>query len=257
MSEASDQPGSVTQNLQKARQKAPDPEAQADLFRRYYQTVLNKARQRVQNLVVVDISDVAVSVWDTIFRGMAEGKYTCRDREEFEELLGKITYHKAVNLFNWVKRAQRHPAEKLETDEILAAHPLDEGHRQVAELYYLEGQTAEQIADDLKIDSEVVQERLRYIRRWLQKHRYRSTGFAGQDLTKHAPGGESPAAVLLFEELILSLDDKLRETVLLKLQGRSNCEVADSLDVNQRTVERRLKLLRGLLESELRTHDED
>ncbi len=57
--------------------------------------------------------------------------------------------------------------------------------------------------------------------------------------------------VLLFEELILSLEVNLREPELLKLQGCSNCEIAERLGVSERQVQRRLKLLRDLLWAEL------
>ncbi len=224
------------------------------MFARHYAQVIQKARKWANRLQVADASDVAISVWDTILRGMPQGKYACQDRQEFEELLGKITYHKAVNLYNWVKRPQRHPAQKLYNREILEQFSLDEDHRKVAELYYLDGKTTSEVSLDLGIDEHQVTERLSHIRRWLQKHRYRPTSHAAQEFAMETPADDRPVDVLLFEELVLSLEDKLRETVLLKLQGYSNQEIADKLDVTERQIQRRLKLVRNLLEAELRVH---
>lgn len=251
MSEPSEQPGSVTQQLNKLEHGIQDKEAQEELFRRYYHSVLEKARRRVRQLAVVDASDVAVSVWDTIFRGLPEGRFLCKDREEFEELLGKITYHKAVNLFNWVKTPQRHPTEKLENEEILEAYPLEEQYREAAELYYLRGKTVQEIAGSLDVGPDVIEQRLAYVRHWLQKHRYRPTSHAGSDAVKEVAGGDRPLDVLLFEEQLLNMEEKLQETVILKLQGLDNRQIAGRLDVTERQVQRRLKLLRDLLTTEL------
>ena len=251
MSEASEQPGSVTRQLQNLEKGNQGKAAQEELFRRYYRSVLEKARRRVRRLAVVDASDVAVSVWDTIFRGLPEGRYPCEDREEFEELLGKITYHKAVNLFNWVKRPQRHPSEKLENEKILEAYPLEEQYREAAELYYLKGKTLQEIAASLEVTPDVIEQRLAHVHRWLQKHRYQATSHAGSDAVKDVAGGERPLDVLLFEELLVNMEGKLRETVILKLQGLDNRQIAERLDVTERQVQRRLKLLRDLLTAEL------
>jgi DNA-directed RNA polymerase specialized sigma24 family protein len=218
---------------------------------RYYQLVVAKAQRRVRGSPVVGASDVAISVWDTILRGLPEGRFPCTDREEFEDLLGKITYHKAINLYHWAKTPQRHPAEKLSDEQILQEHPLDEAHRQVAERFYLQGQAEQEIAAALGIGLEEVQQRIKHIRRWLQQHRYRPVGHLPADALEKLSAGDQPLDVLVFEELIAGLEDNLRQTVLLKLQGLSNREIADQLDVSERQIQRRLQLLKNMLESQL------
>ncbi len=53
-------------------------------------------------------------------------------------------------------------------------------------------------------------------------------------------------------ELLTKLrDDTLRRIALWKLEGYSSAEVASMLDVSERTVERKLKLIRGDWEKEL------
>jgi DNA-directed RNA polymerase specialized sigma24 family protein len=256
MSDDKSQSGSVTHNLNQLSQKPDDSTAQQELFRRYYHMVLEKAQRRLHHTAVVDASDVAVSVWVDIFRGLNEGKFQCHDREEFEELLGKITFRKATSLFNWVKTSRRHPAEKRETDMILGSFSLNEEHRRIAELYYLEGRSPAEIAAAESLDLDQVQERLQYIRRYLQKHRYKPTQPAKTEGIDQLAGGESPLSLLLFDELIQSFDDTLRETIVLKLQGFDNRQIAEQLDVTERQIQRRLKLVRDLLTAELTEDDE-
>ena len=55
------------------------------------------------------------------------------------------------------------------------------------------------------------------------------------------------------EELLLKLDEELRALALLRLKGHTNGEIADILDCTQRTVERKLKLIRLRWEHELET----
>jgi DNA-directed RNA polymerase specialized sigma24 family protein len=150
-----------------------------------------------------------------------------------------------------VKRSRRHPANKLDNEQILEDFELDEDHRKVAECYYLDGKTVTDIAATLDTDEEQVEACLKFVRGWLQKHRYRPTSPAGHDVAMEASIADRPIDMLLCEELVISLEEKLRDTVVLKLQGHSNHEIADELDVSERQVQRRLKLVRDLLEAEL------
>jgi DNA-directed RNA polymerase specialized sigma24 family protein len=244
--------GSVTENLQKLQHGGCDDQAQKELFQRYYGMVVEKARKRVRHLGVADESDVAMSVWSSVFRGLAEGKHECRDREEFEELLGQVTFHKAVNLFHWVKRPRRHPSDGRSPEEILAIDVLDDELRKIAELHYLSGQTVDGIGQTLCLSRPTVVQRLASVRRWLQKHRYRPNSFA-EVPADFASVEDSPIDVLLFEELVESLDESMRRPVLLKLQGFDNRRIAEELNVTVRQVERRLKLLRDTLMAELQS----
>ena len=54
------------------------------------------------------------------------------------------------------------------------------------------------------------------------------------------PGGEGPLDVLLFQEQLVQIEDRLRETVLLKLQGLENRQIAERLDMSQSGVTRML-----------------
>lgn len=49
---------------------------------------------------------------------------------------------------------------------------------------------------------------------------------------------------LCSEELLLALDDDLRMVVVLRLQGYSTAEIAELLECNQRSVQRRLEAVR-------------
>ena len=53
------------------------------------------------------------------------------------------------------------------------------------------------------------------------------------------------------EELVQTLPEPLREFALLKLMGHSNAEVSDLLGCTERTVERKLRLIRLAWEAEL------
>jgi DNA-directed RNA polymerase specialized sigma24 family protein len=246
--ETPDPPGSVSLELHKLQHRIQVSQAQAQLVTRYRQLVLDKARRRLRQQTAVDASDVAVSVWQTVLDGLPAGRFPCRDRQDFEELLGKITYHKAVNLYGWATSAKRHPAVKLTNAEILQRLPVDESHRQVAAKFYLEGQNVSEIADGLGISPHEVQARLEQVCRWLQKHRYRPIAHSPPEALDDVAARDQPLDALMIQELLVSLDDKLRETVQLKLQGLDNREIADRLNVTVRQVQRRLKLLKDRLE---------
>ena len=61
----------------------------------------------------------------------------------------------------------------------------------------------------------------------------------------------------MFQEQLVQIEDRLRETVLLKLQGLENRQIAERLDVTERQIQRRLKLLRDLLVEELKQGSTD
>lgn len=51
---------------------------------------------------------------------------------------------------------------------------------------------------------------------------------------------------LVCEEMLLRLDEDLREIVLLRLAGFSNPQIKDLLDCSLRSIERRLQLIRAV-----------
>ena len=249
MNSNSRNPGSVTKVIKKV-QGGDSGDAAHDLFLRHYKHVLEKARRWVKRLSVADENDVAVSVWETVLNGMVDGKYICHDRHEFEKLLGKVTFHKSVNVYNWVTRSRRHPSRQRDNDEIINEH-LDNDDHAIAELFYLKGKTVKNIAEARGLDVQEVKNRLDVIRRQLQKHRYQPVGYASHDAAAQAEIEDSPIDTLIFEEIILSFDDKLRNTIVMKLQGYSNSDIAQITDVSDRQVQRRLKLVRRRPENEL------
>ena len=245
-----DQNGSVTQRINRisdGESGAP----QADLFNRYYHAVVHKAKHKLSRLSVVDASDVAASVWGTIFRGIAEGQYRCADRAEFEELLGKITYYKAINLYKWVHRKKRMPTQDLSEHDTykLIENTLPENCRSVAEMYYLGGFTVEAIAVQLAISVDSVNAALHATRKAIKTQVRLRT--ADSSILENIPSGTGPLETLMLEELLDSLDEKLRETVLLKLRGLTTTEISNALDISERQVRRRLKLVKKTLESQL------
>lgn len=252
-SNQSDNPGDVTELLRRV-QAGAQTSAQDELYQQYYQKVLNHARRWVRGQAVADEDDVAVSVWKTIFRRMPLGQFTeCRDRESFEKLLGKITFRKAVNLRNWLNAPRRCPTEKVPSEEILGDYDADEQHRKVAELYYLQHQSVDRIADSLGITEQEVQERLKKIRRWLYKHRYRRHKVVtGQGIAGAFGDQPGPLEQLVATESFSALAKKYRDPILLLLQGMDVDQIASQLGVCQETVRRRLRMVRKSWEAELK-----
>ena len=68
-----------------------------------------------------------------------------------------------------------------------------------------------------------------------------------QHILVEVAGGESPLDVVVLRETIANLEPNLRETVLLKLEGLSNRQIGDRLNVTERQIQRRLKYLWQLL----------
>lgn len=72
-------------------------------------------------------------------------------------------------------------------------------------------------------------------------------GIVGRD---DAFGELSPAEFDLFsEELLLHLDEGLRPFALLRLMGHSNAESSQIMECTERTVERKIRLIRKMWES--------
>ena len=247
MTHSNEVPGSITEKIQLIQNESEQREdAENELFRRYYRVIVDKARRRVQRLAMADESDVAISVLDTVFRGIADGKHECTDRTQFEELLSKVTFHKAVNLYNWVKRARRHPNKKELDNRSAQFDELDDQHRHIAELFYMEGYSVEQIASLLGASRQDIAAKLSSIRQTLGI-KSKPVAFANSEAVESLSVDNRPFDSILFEELIESFDRSLRETVLLKLAGHENRDIAEQLDISERQVQRRLKLLRETL----------
>ena len=85
----------------------------------------------------------------------------------------------------------------------------------------------------------------------------RGSGMVVRESSLADPANKTPATMdaifekvegrdldLYAEELLVQLDEKLRKLAIMKLMGYTNREIATSLDCTERTVERKLNLIR-------------
>ncbi len=247
--------GSVTEIL-RSLENGGEEAAQEELYQRYYHQVLNHARRWTSDFTVADEEDVAVSVWNSFFQGVARGKFPqCTDRTAFEKLMAKITFRKAVNLRRWLRAGKRSLHDKTSNEKIVRdgnLDDLDEPHRVVAELYFVEKLDETVIARQLAVPSAEITRRLQHVRSWLRRSKYRGGELLHGDAVDAARVQEpGPLDQLIAAELLTSLPLKFRQTVELLLQGNDVTEVANYLNVCEETVKRRLRFVRRIWEGEL------
>ena len=72
----------------------------------------------------------------------------------------------------------------------------------------------------------------------------------GCDLDQRFSALPAPECDLICEELLSQLDDSLRRIALLKLSGHTNAEIATTLGVHERTIERKLQVIRVVWEDQ-------
>lgn len=122
--------GSITSLLRSLQHG--DEEAAAKLWNRYFSkiVVLAKKRLQVHERRVADEEDLAVSVFDTLCRGIAKGKFsTLKGRDELWKLLVVITHHKVSDKRRYAARKKRSPGEQgkfepqLEFVDIIGREP--------------------------------------------------------------------------------------------------------------------------------------
>ena len=90
--------------------KAGDREATEKLWGRYFQRLMGLARKRLENRprLGADAEDVALSAFDSFFRGAEEGRFPqLNDRDELWHLLVTITARKAQRLIRDQSRQKR------------------------------------------------------------------------------------------------------------------------------------------------------
>lgn len=90
--------------------KAGDREATEKLWGRYFQRLMGLARKRLENRprLGADAEDVALSAFDSFFRGAEEGRFPqLNDRDELWHLLVTITARKAQRLVRDQSRQKR------------------------------------------------------------------------------------------------------------------------------------------------------
>ena len=188
-------PGSVTVWI--AELRAGDSLAAQRLWEGYFRRLVELARHKLlgRPRAAADEEDVALSAFDSFFRGVGEGRFSqLLDRDDLWQLLVMLTARKAYRLIRHEGRQKR-------------------GGGAVRHLSAL--------ADEASSVAEVV----------------------GREPTPEF-------AALVAEECRLRLealgDAELRAVALAKMEGHSNAVIAARLGVVERTVERRLGLIRKL-----------
>jgi DNA-directed RNA polymerase specialized sigma24 family protein len=193
--------GSITRCLQ--RLQTGDDRAAEAVWERYFRRLVGLAHHKLRRASrrVADEEDVALSVFDSLFRGLEEGRFpNVRDRDDLWRLLVMLTARKALRLVQHERRQKR-------------------GHDQVVtEADLAPGSAAEVAALDQLIGREP------------------TPAFAAQVADECAH---------LFE--ILG-DDELRLIARWKMESYTNGEIAGKLGRVERTVERKLRVIRRLWE---------
>jgi len=192
---------SVSHWLDAAR-AGSQPAAQR-LWERYYEQLVRLARRKLGDLPrrAVDEEDVALSAFDSFYRGIAQKRFpTLSDRDDLWRLLVVITARKASDYRQFAQRQKRG------------------GGRTVGESVFAGN------ADAAAGLAQVI-------------GREPTPAFAAQVVEE-------------FQRLLDRLpDDAARRLAELKLEGYSNEEIAARLAVTTRTVERKLRLIRSVLEA--------
>jgi RNA polymerase sigma factor (sigma-70 family) len=211
-----EEPGSVTGLIPAL--KAGQPEAADAIWRRYYQRVVEVARQRLQfapHRGIEDAEDVALSAIHGLCTGAAQGRFErLSNRDDLWQLLVTITVKKAL--------CHRQKYDRLKRG---GTHHVPRGQAEVEATQDGGG------GDDANALD------------WV--------------LSKE-PTPESSAIIQeQFQELLRSLaDSTLRQIALWRMDGLTNAEIAQKIGRVARTVERKLELIRLIWEEIAGTLDE-
>jgi DNA-directed RNA polymerase specialized sigma24 family protein len=193
--------GSVTTWLDRLR--ADDQAAAERLWARYYPRLVGLARKKLQGVPrrVADEEDVALSAFDSFFRGLAAGRFPrLEDRDNLWALLVVITAAKAADLRQHLGR-QKRGGGRVGGDSVIDEAFGDSG------------------------------------------------GAAGINQVVGSEPTPWLAAQLAeeFERLMAALpSDEVRKVAVSKMEGYTNDEIAAMLSCADKTVERRLRLIRAV-----------
>jgi DNA-directed RNA polymerase specialized sigma24 family protein len=185
--------GSVTQWLGQAQ--AGDMEAAQQLWQRYFGRLVGLARVKLRGAPrgMADEEDVALSAFDSFYRGVEQGRFPLlNDRDNLWRLLVVITARKAAKLHRNERRQKRGGArsnaepsthrDEVELAQVIGDEPSPEFAAQVAEecqrllealdddearavaLFKMEGYTTEEIATKLDCAPRTVTRKLALIR---------------------------------------------------------------------------------------------
>ncbi len=176
--------------------KGGDADAAQQLWGRYFQKLVKQAQAKLRDCPPqgTDAEDIAVSVFESLWRGSQEGRFEdVRNRDELWWLLLAITRHKVANHVR-KESAQKRGGQSVPKrlgdnndpgysfEELVSAEPTpeyllqlqeeysralallrDDRLRQIAALK-LEGYTTEEISNELTISAATVTRKLRLIR---------------------------------------------------------------------------------------------
>jgi DNA-directed RNA polymerase specialized sigma24 family protein len=205
--------GSVTRWLDQAQ--AGDSDAAQQLWQRYFDRLVRLARAKLQGAPrgMADEEDVALSAFDSFYRGVEQGRFPrLNDRDNLWKLLVVITARKAGKLKRDAGRHKR--GGRGEHD---ASTPHDASPSPPPAM----GKEKE---DDLELD----------------------------ELVSREPSPEFAVQVAEECQRLLDglKDDVARAVALAKMEGYTNAEIAAKLDYAPRTIERKLAVIRGRWEKE-------
>lgn len=187
--------------------KAKDGEAIRKLWGRYYHELVAFARQRLsaKERQVADEEDIATSVFDTVCRGAADGRFsTVEARDDLWWLLLSITGQKIVDHRRRINAAKRGGGTVVRESE-------------------------------------------------LESPRDGTAPFGFANIISQAPTPDFLAMLdEQFQRLMGILRNKeLRKVANWRVEGLSVKEIAQQLDSSERTVERKLALIRSHWSTEI------
>ncbi len=194
--------------------KSGDQKAAGQLWDRYFQRLLELARRKIRDLPrrATDEEDVALSVFHAVYQAASKNRLpNLVNRDDLWMTLVVITAGKAVDARRREYRLKRGGRPLSASSEVASGHGPNEPER--AEM------TPADVLDDL---------------------------------LGHEP---DPAfATMVEEEFQLLLrrlgDPALEQIAVCKLHGYTNLEIAEQLNCNERTVKRRLALIRKIWEAD-------
>jgi RNA polymerase sigma factor (sigma-70 family) len=198
---------SVSQWIADLKQK--DSDAAQQLWERYVMRLVRLAKRRLRDSPkrVADEEDVAASVFYSLCRGAAAGRFqNVENRDDLWWLMLAITRHKVAS---HVRRemARKRGASLIESESGSLGDPRDRAAVGLDRLI-----------------------------------------------------GDAPTAefVLMLEEeherlLAMLRDDQLRQIALFRIEGYTVAEIAETLGLSTRSIERKLQLIRGVWSKELET----
>lgn len=198
------------------RVRSGDNDAAQQLWERYAEQIVEVARRSLKNSSkrVQDEEDVAMIAFKSLLSGITAGRFSELDhRDQLWRLIMVITTRKAAAVIEKDHRQKRGGGDVRGDSAVMQREIQDDGTQR-----------------DIEGSGE-------------------GSGAHGFDrLTSEKPAPDIAAIMAdQMEQLLLSLpDETAQQIVALKMEGFTHEEIARKIDVNTRTVERRLRQIREL-----------